>query len=32
MEASYLLEHETAVRVSLFVVVLGAMAAWERSP
>jgi len=29
MEASYLLEHENAVRVSLFVVVLGAMAAWE---
>lgn len=29
METSYLLEHEAAVRVSLFIVVLGAMAAWE---
>lgn len=31
MEASYLLEHGTAVRVSLFLLVLGAMAAWEHA-
>lgn len=29
VETSYLLEHEAAVRVSLAIIVLGAMAAWE---
>lgn len=29
MATAYLLEHEAAVRVALFIVVLGAMAAWE---
>jgi sterol desaturase/sphingolipid hydroxylase (fatty acid hydroxylase superfamily) len=30
METSYLLEHQNAVRLSLFIAVLGAMAMWER--